>query len=324
MPLVPLPGLPAMSSLAPLPPLPGQSIPPMSERPQGTVPISGGGAGTKSPGFKVSNIDAPLLPLGKPGATNSPFPGAPGTPPPLPGRVKKAKSHSARRDLMLFLLIFLLLAAGGVGAYFYLTKPDASAEVLAGVKEKLSKAAEMPGKAVGNAKESMANARSTEQDRIDSVMEGRDTPDKRGVPGAGGGDLGEKLQAANGSIGGASGTAAANTVGPRPPTEKVANQVSAVVAPVPTETSGAANANPQAPVAPALPVPGARFVRYAEGLSVSGVFQGNPARALVDGRIVRSGDMLEPVQGIKFVGVDAATKHLILQDASGAQLRVKY
>ena len=97
----------------------------------------------------------------------------------------------------------------------------------------------------------------------------------------------------------------------------------------PTSTGGsapsaAAPSAAAAPTAPAVPVAGARFVRYAEKMSVSGVFQGNPARALVDGRIVRSGDMIEPVLGIKFVGVDSETKHLILQDASGAQLRVKY
>ncbi|MBC8009008.1 MAG: hypothetical protein H7067_02800 [Burkholderiales bacterium] len=271
----------------------------------------------------MANADAPLMPLGMTGTTSAPFPGAPGGPPPLPGRVKKAKSHSARRDLMLFVLIFLLLAAGGVGAYFYLSKPEASAEILAGMKDKLEKAAEMPGKAVDNAKDSMANARSTEQDRIDSVMDGREAPDKRGIPGAGGADVAAKLQAANGSTDGGSSTAPGNTVGPRPTAEKTINQVSAVVAPVPAEGDGA-NPDPKAVVAPAVPVAGARFVRYAEGLSVSGVFQGSPARALVDGRIVRSGDMLEPVQGIKFVGVDSATKHLILQDSSGAQLRVKY
>ena len=327
MPLVPLPGLPAMPSLASLPPLPGQPaapVPAPSSRPQGTVPIGDGAPGTKAPGFRIASADAPLMPLGMTTSTAVPFPGGAGTPPPLPGRVKKAKSHSARRDLLLFALIFLLLAAGGVGAYFYLTKPEASAEALAGMKEKLEKAAEMPGKAVDNAKESMSKARSAEQDRIDSVIEGRETPETRGIPAASGAELEARLKAANGATGGT-----ANALsGSRPASEKTLNQVS-VVAPPASADAGAGVANGSAqttgnPAAPAVPVAGARFVRYAEKLSVSGVFQGNPARALVDGRIVRSGDILEPVLGIKFVGVDSETKHLILQDATGAQLRVKY
>ncbi len=65
-------------------------------------------------------------------------------------------------------------------------------------------------------------------------------------------------------------------------------------------------------------------MRYAEGLNVSGVFQGTPARALVNGRLIREGDVVDPSLGIRFVGVDAETKHLVLEEASGAQVRVKY
>jgi hypothetical protein len=75
---------------------------------------------------------------------------------------------------------------------------------------------------------------------------------------------------------------------------------------------------------PAPPAPSPRFVRYAESIRVSGVFQGSPSRALIDGRIVRAGDLLDPALGIKFVAVDADTKHLILEEPSGARMRVKY
>lgn len=82
------------------------------------------------------------------------------------------------------------------------------------------------------------------------------------------------------------------------------------------------------PVAPPPPPPppaaSAAFVRFSEAMTVSGVFQGTPARALVNGRLARVGDEIEPSLRIKFVGVDAATKHLILEEGSGAQLRVKY
>ncbi len=74
------------------------------------------------------------------------------------------------------------------------------------------------------------------------------------------------------------------------------------------------------------PAPSNRFVRYAEGLgpTISGVFQGSPARALIGGKLVRVGDEIDSALGVKFVGVDAATKHLLFEDRSGAQVRVKY
>lgn len=78
------------------------------------------------------------------------------------------------------------------------------------------------------------------------------------------------------------------------------------------------------PPPPPPPVASAGFIRFSEAMTVSGVFQGTPARALVNGRLVRVGDEIEPSLRIKFVGVDAATKHLMLEEGSGAQLRVKY
>jgi hypothetical protein len=45
---------------------------------------------------------------------------------------------------------------------------------------------------------------------------------------------------------------------------------------------------------------------------------------LIGGKIVRVGDEIDSVLGVKFVGVDAATKHLIFADRTGAQVRVKY
>ena len=57
---------------------------------------------------------------------------------------------------------------------------------------------------------------------------------------------------------------------------------------------------------------------------MSGVFQGSPARALIDGRIVRQGEVVEPTLGIKFAEIDAEAKQIILEDASGARVKVKY
>ncbi len=345
-PLVPLPGLPAMGSLAHLPHLPGQQAPAPSStrppmggtRPQGTVQIGTAPPGSMPPGYKLGSADAPLLPLGMAGTTRPPMPmGAKerpaGTPPPLPGRRPGKGAHSARRDLMFFVVIFLVVGALGAGGYFYMTKPKEALGGLAEVKESLKKAAEMPGKAMDNAKDSMANARDREQSRVDGTLEGKDAPEKRGLTVRTPGEIEDKLNETKGAAkpGGNAPVSGAKPDVARVSTPRAANEVSAVVENAPGPTNTGAGATPtvgvaggNVPVIAALPAPNARFLRFAEGVSVSGVFQGSPARALIDGRILRSGDLLEPVLGIQFVGVDSVTKHLILQDTSGAQVRVKY
>jgi len=81
---------------------------------------------------------------------------------------------------------------------------------------------------------------------------------------------------------------------------------------------------PAPPTEPATPQANPRFVRYAEGIRVSGVYQGSPARALIDGRLIRQGELVEPALGIKFADIDVEAKKIILEDASGARVKVKY
>ena len=107
------------------------------------------------------------------------------------------------------------------------------------------------------------------------------------------------------------------------PPPKPAEPPPAPPASVPVETAPSPSLAPAAVPAQA-PAPSPRFLRYTEGLRVSGVYQGEPARALVDGRVVREGDVIEPALGVVFHDVDARTKHLILRDASGAEVLVKY
>lgn len=94
------------------------------------------------------------------------------------------------------------------------------------------------------------------------------------------------------------------------------------VATTPAETASATPPPPPVPAGP--PMPSARFVRFADGMKITGVFQGRPARALINGRVVRVGDEIDPALGISLVGVDTDTKHLLLEDKKGAQVRVKY
>lgn len=104
---------------------------------------------------------------------------------------------------------------------------------------------------------------------------------------------------------------------------------SSTIAAGPEETPPTAAAAPTADetetrqlVATAQPT--MRFRRYIETLHVSGVFQGATPRALINGRVVRVGEVLDAAAGIRFVGLDTATRELILQETGGALLRAKY
>jgi hypothetical protein len=66
------------------------------------------------------------------------------------------------------------------------------------------------------------------------------------------------------------------------------------------------------------------FRSFVANAKVSGVFQGNPARAMINGRLARTGDMIDPALGIIFEGVDAAKKQLLFKDKSGAVVARKY
>ena len=95
-------------------------------------------------------------------------------------------------------------------------------------------------------------------------------------------------------------------------------QVSApqVAAPQPGPT---AQADPTAP-----PEASMAFFSFAESLKVNGVFQGNPARAHLNGRTYRAGALIDATIGIFFDGVDPARREIILKDYAGATLRKKY
>jgi hypothetical protein len=66
------------------------------------------------------------------------------------------------------------------------------------------------------------------------------------------------------------------------------------------------------------------FRSFVANAKVSGVFQGNPARAMINGRLARTGDMIDPTLGIIFEGVDATKKQLLFKDKSGAVVARKY
>jgi hypothetical protein len=68
----------------------------------------------------------------------------------------------------------------------------------------------------------------------------------------------------------------------------------------------------------------AEFRTFVASAKVSGVFQGTPARAMINGRLVRAGESVSTALGIRFDGVDPAKRHLIFKDRNGAIVARKY
>ena len=94
--------------------------------------------------------------------------------------------------------------------------------------------------------------------------------------------------------------------------------------PEPAVGSNRAPAN-NANNSPPLPAPSARFVSFVnKDLKVGAVYQGPPPRVIMNGRLVRIDDDVDSVLGIRFVGADLKARELILQDYTGAQIRVNY
>jgi hypothetical protein len=85
--------------------------------------------------------------------------------------------------------------------------------------------------------------------------------------------------------------------------------------PAQTEPAGVvpAAAQPEPP-----PPPSEAFKQFVTNMRVSGVFQGEPARALINGKMVRLGDVLEPNRKIELYKIDPDAKQLIFRDATGA------
>lgn len=280
-PLVPLTGLtsPGGSTGTTPPPLP-----PMGESSPGSpLRMATTTSQTLPPGFANGGPSPSLLPLHL-SSTRPPVA--------LPSvatsdtKSSGAKASKARRDLLIFALVFVLLCVGGVSGFFYLSRSGAAVEEPDAAGQRLVGAAALPAKDVG-ANETPTGGNLLQPADV-SVIQEKDKP---------------------GSI---TADVPPSALVPEPP--KPASPLSGL----------AESAAVAAPADNSPPLPSLRFVRYAEGLNISGVFQGKPARALLDGRVVREGDVIEPNFGVSFVGVDAARKQLIFQDTSGAEVRVKY
>jgi hypothetical protein len=74
----------------------------------------------------------------------------------------------------------------------------------------------------------------------------------------------------------------------------------------------------------AAPAANTQFRTFVANASIGGVFQGTPSKAIVNGRIVREGQIVESQLGITFDRIDAAKKTIYFKDATGAEVAKAY
>ncbi len=74
----------------------------------------------------------------------------------------------------------------------------------------------------------------------------------------------------------------------------------------------------------AAPAASPAFRTFVAGASIGGVFQGYPSRALINGTIVREGQVVEGALSITFDRIDAVQKMIYFKDATGAEVSKSY
>jgi len=74
----------------------------------------------------------------------------------------------------------------------------------------------------------------------------------------------------------------------------------------------------------AAPAANPAFRAFVAGASIGGVFQGKPARALINGTIVREGQVVEGALEITFDRIDSVQKIIYFKDSSGAEVSKSY
>ncbi len=74
----------------------------------------------------------------------------------------------------------------------------------------------------------------------------------------------------------------------------------------------------------ARPAPTAEFRGIVERFKITGVVQGAPVRAIIDGRLVKTGDLVDAKRDIRLVGQDVAARRLIFEDRNTAQTSARY
>ncbi|HEY0946031.1 MAG TPA: hypothetical protein VGD81_12220 [Opitutaceae bacterium] len=264
----------------------------------------------------------------------SPPPGAEASRPPPPISIdvsdELAALASARPEEKPAFRIGLLVAAvltvtvlGGGGYFAYRTFLAAPADnaqahakpsprstagtattVLKQAEHKARELASVPGQLIDKAQDAIAARRENEQDRVDNAIVGRDYNGERALKTRTPDEIAERLGKAEPA---------------RAPEQTVVHLDLGSSATPPPATPAPAMELAQLAVA-ASPA----FKTYVTAARINGVFQGNPPRALINGRTVRAGDMLDTTLGVVFERIDASRKLVFFKDQSGAVLAKKY
>ena len=158
--------------------------------------------------------------------------------------------------------------------------------------ETLNEIAHAPKKAIDKAQEAIAARRASGQSRIDAAAIGEDLPDTPVAP------------------------------PPAPVTPSARPAAPRAAAPTTTSTiAPGVSATAQVEAAAEASAPFRTFVANAK---VSGVFQGPPTRAMINGRLIRAGELVDGGLGITFTGVDSPRRQLIFQDKTGATVSRRF
>lgn len=158
--------------------------------------------------------------------------------------------------------------------------------------ETLNNLAHAPANAINKAHDAIATRRASGQSRIDAASIGEDLPDAPSGP------------------------------APAAPLKQGAAAKSAAPA---TSTTTALSPGVAATAhVEAAPEAAAPFRSFVANAKVSGVFQGPPSRAVINGRLTRVGEIVDATLGVTFEGVDSSRRHLIFKDAAGATVSRRF
>lgn len=158
--------------------------------------------------------------------------------------------------------------------------------------ETLNKLAHLPVNAINKAQDALAARRASGQDRVDAAAIGDDLPAPAfGVPPA----------------------------APLKPA-KTATKPMTTATSVTTVAPGLSATMPVEAAPEATP----EFRAFIVNARISGVFQGNPARAVLNGRLIRAGEVVDAGLGITFDGLDPERRNLVFKDQSGATVARRF
>ena len=66
------------------------------------------------------------------------------------------------------------------------------------------------------------------------------------------------------------------------------------------------------------------FRTFVASARINGVYQGTPSRAFINGRLIRTGEMIDSTMEIYFDSVDLASRSIVFKDSTGATVSRRY